>query len=911
MRTKVSVLSGCLAFVWLGAHAQQLREGDVSWGGGSPEFGSVLQNWTPGAQVTEDDNFFISRVKPKARFRNAATQVRDTLQVTYDKRLAAWLPFNSTNESGFNRNALPDGLFDSEVFSMWSYVTHWGDWTAPLGRVPAALLDVAHKNGVAVSGLASVPYGGISTTWANNFLTMVNQGADKAAKYLRYYGIDGLGYNSEWSETSVSVAEKIIPFHVALVKEMRKTNPLFENLWYGGTTDDGGLNFTDRLGPEFRNTFGDSENVASSLFLNYNWNYSTKVTVSQNLAKTLGRDPLDLYAGFNMQGANPTSWPSLSQIRYSIGLWGAHSANMFFETRHEKGSEPATKQATYLKRTERWFTGGTRNPLNCPPFIESSNYNADNFSFHGMASMMSARSALSWNLSEEPFITYFNLGNGTFFNWNGVQQHDRQWYNIGVQDYLPTWRYWFANTLLAHDPAAVPASGLDADFTWDEAYVGGSTLRIFGSTPEEYLHLFKTQFALQEGDVITFRYKLKAGSGQANLVLTAEGAENTPLNESGFAVLTADQQADVEDWITKEFTVGGELAGKTLALVALHFQNTNALDLVLGEFSIVRGTSPAPATPVITSATVLGSHSKGVDAKLIFDMPNTKAPGEPCYNLDVNTAFFKLYAQQEGKEPVFMGITTSWAGLIFSAPVDFANGTANQVRFGVSAVALDHKSESEIAWSNYLPSGTYTFSDDIQVSKSVITQGESFVLSYVDPNHEAGVWRLLDEGGNVVFEGMGTSVTVDGLSELGSYTLQVIGVTHSGGSTSSGTREYSKYVSVTDAKFGRLPEIYTLTANEKEADIEVATGETVNLAYTGRHADGGSSQGVQMAEKHFGVNAGQVGLAGNKAYSVAFWMKINNVNGYTQFLAIADKTGGWPLTDWGTVWSGFNDKGVV
>ena len=59
-------------------------------------------------------------------------------------------------------NARPNGVFDSEVFSTWSYVTHYGNWTSPHGWVPGGFADVAHKNGVGVSGVASIPNAGIS-----------------------------------------------------------------------------------------------------------------------------------------------------------------------------------------------------------------------------------------------------------------------------------------------------------------------------------------------------------------------------------------------------------------------------------------------------------------------------------------------------------------------------------------------------------------------------------------------------------------------------------------------------------------------------------------------------------------------------------------------------------------------------
>ena len=65
----------------------------------------------------------------------------------------------------------------------------------------------------------------------------------------------------------------------------------------------------------------------------------------------------------------------------------------------------------------------------------------------------------------------------------------------------------------------------------DDAYVGGSCVRVFGTHTNEYLHLFKTQYALQTGDVITFRYKHLSGSGDVKLVLTAKGAKQDPINE--------------------------------------------------------------------------------------------------------------------------------------------------------------------------------------------------------------------------------------------------------------------------------------------------------------------------------------------------------------------------------------------
>lgn len=900
---KTLTLAAGLVLSVMSANAQQMREGYVEAGKntGSENFHTLIQSWTPGSQITADDNFYISRVKPRARFRNEATQVRLDLNAKNDKKLIAWIPVNNSDF-----NALPNGVFDSEVFSMWSYVTHWGNWTSPLGRIPAAFLDVAHKNGVGVSGVASIPNASLSASWAACLKGLAGLDVDKVSKFFQYYGIDGMGYNSEFYGGSAYV-KGVRTFHAALVKKMKPVNPVFENFWYDGTNDFGNVSFDLGLGNHNKDTFGDGENVRTSLFFNYNWNRG-QLGPSVTFAEQLGRDPLDLYAGVNMQGGEPggTSWSLLPDQRVSIGLWGAHSQNMFWESRAELGSSDEMKQFAYLRRTECYFGGGNRNPVITPSVVDKHQYTAYNPTWHGMAAFMTARSPLSWDLAEEPFITYFNLGNGKFFNLNGERKTSTPWYNVGMQDYLPTWHFWFADKLLGRTAADVPAEGLDAQFVWDDAYFGGSTLKVFGTTANEYLHLFKTKYALKKGDVITVRYKLNEGATDLDLVLSAEGSEDKGV---AYNLCKTERVADVNDWVKQTFTVGSDFDGKTLALVALNFKNAKNLDLMLGEFSIVRGNYATPATPVIDAANtkMLYNSKAGMDAKIIFNMPNTKAAGEPCYNLDVKTSHFRLYAQEEGKEPMLMGTTTSWAGLYYSIPVEKVN---SKVRLGVSAVALDHKTESEIAWSNYMEPATYVYNDDIQSNKKTIKPNEEFTLSYIDPEHPAAKWEIVKDGA-VVKSGEGNSWTV-ALPETGSYDLKVTGNEYGeDGVAKETTRTFSSYIQITSEGTGALPEIYSLTANGSKDEVSIKTGESVKMAYTGRAADGAGSQGLDLQEKRFGVAAADLGLVGKKSFSISFWLKINNLKeGKSATLFnVYNKQDGWPKTDWGWTWSQISPNG--
>ena len=230
-----------------------------------------------------------------------------------------------------------------------------------------------------------------------------------------------------------------------------------------------------------------------------------------------------------------------------------------------------------------------------------------------------------------------------------------------------------------------------------------------------------------------------------------------------------------------------------------------------------------------------------------------------------------------------------------------------KVRLGVSAVALDHKTESEIAWSNYMEPATYVYNDDIQSNKKTIKPNEEFTLSYIDPEHPAAKWEIVKDG-EVVKSGEGNSWTVS-LADVGSYDLKVTGNEYGeDGAAKQTTRTFASYIQITGEGTGALPEIYTLTANGSDEEVSIKTDESVKMAYTGRAADGAGSQGLDLQEKRFGVAAADLGLVGKKSYSISFWLKINSLKSGdpTTLFNVYNKQDGWPKTDWGWNWSGIS-----
>lgn len=847
----------------LSAPAASRVEKYIDWGHQGSVFPYALEYWQPGMPWSPDDNFFISRQRPRARFRNQATQVNPALTEDVDKKLIFWVPVNRRETNG-----LPDGCFDSEVFPFWSYVTHYGNWTAKFVRIPGSFLDVAHRNGVPVSCVASVPWGYLNVEWEASLGKLMECGADRVAEYMKYYGVDGLGYNSEFFGPE-ELVDTVGRFNGRLLRDLRESNPIAENIWYDGTNEKGWIYFDRGLGEHNDDLWGYGSEERSALFFNYNWPRKNLLPNSVAHARKVGRTPLDLYCGINMQGREPKKgdiWPLLAQYPLSIGLWGAHEQNMFFETRAERGPLPAAGQRTYLRRIENWFTGSSRNPVTSPDLNNSLIYGADVKNFAGMSKLMSARSALKWNLSEEPFRSCFNLGNGTFFNWQGRRANNSEWYNIGVQDYMPTWMWWLADTFMGRSPENVPAGGLEAEFTWDDAWLGGSCLRISGSTTREFLHLFKTEFTLADGDVVTLRYKLRNGSASARLALAMKGEESVPVNTP---LVSVDAPAD--EWRTLRYVVGKDIkaADRDLALVALEFDDSSNLDLLLGEFSVVRpgAASVRPEAPVIEKGEILAAGPYGADAKLIWHMPNDMKD-RVCYNTDVNTSLFKLYARQRGHKPVLMGITTSWAGLMFGIPVDFLKGKSD-VALGVSALSLDGTNESPISWTNPLPArDKYVVAEGITLSDSAPAAGEPFSISYSDPLHTASAWSLADVSGRVVAENNGTSINLPkGLSEG----------------------------------------VYSLTLRERDNTLRTFTG----LVKVGDSAPEASIR-IGDEGQGFGCYLADTGIKPGDSFSIACRFRADTFeDNASHLLNIRDRADKWDLNHFGWIRHTMNSDGTV
>ena len=899
--------------------------------GANNNFATKYRSWQPGqpfdSNFSDDEEFFISRVAQKARFTNANTQVDP--QQNPNRRFLWWVPMGQSQW-----NAVPTYFFNSEVFNMWSYVDHWGNWTAPILRAPAAYLDICHKNGVSTSTVAAIGWAAhVSSTGPGehgpNIRAMVDGGSEKLLKYLRYYGVDGVGYNSEFYIDEPDLMTGMQDLFANAHKSKGEYGVDFSVAWYSLTDNNGQIAGGDQLSSTNDDWFWNDKvgaPVSNYFFPNYNWS-TTHLQASQSTANgKYEGGSWNVYMGMDMQGRDYANWRSLADYDVSFGMWGAHNMNMLFESRGELGSSGSTPQETYLTRSERFFTGGTQNPVNPPAIADKTYYSVGAAEkFHGISSFITARSVLQGDLAAEPFVTYFNLGNGYFFNVEGETTFNNEWYNVGIQDYLPTWRWWWTKDFMGRTEDEVPESGLTATFTWDDAWFGGSCMRITGSTDGEYLQLFKTKYALQDGDKLTIRYKVLSGNSGMAWALSAEGAETTAVSSS---IKSASSSPSVGEWVEHTITFGSGfgqvgLSGKTLAMMALRFTEAEDLDVLIGEVSLTRKDAVTPEAPVLRTdvkgkdaeghvytyeagAAIWDYTYEGATVKLVWSMgeaPEDK-PWETVRNSDVNAWYYKVYVQQEEGDPIMCTATTSWAAYVVNAPVDEELG---KLRVGVSAVSLDGKTESEITWSDYMELPEPTTVEGIEVDKAVIKPGEEFTVRYVDPNFpEAEKWEIRaaesDDHSEPLLSSENSTSISGTLSEIGLYDVAV---------TEEGTTTIHRgLVQISSEEVGAVPEVKSVAINDDTEDVAVETGEAVTYSYVGRDADGTVSRAVQLQSNAFGMDFEQFGFLNSTPFTIAYWARpdefVMGQEGVTG-LCIRNPKQGWPESNWGFMWQDFNE----
>lgn len=870
---------------------------------GSTDLWNILETWeagTPPPGIDEfNDQFYISRVRPLQRINDGDYQVNPSLDK--DRKFCLWTPLDDPTAKW---KSIPRYNLEGDNFSMWQYTDIHGNWTAPWFRVTAGISDVAHKNGTTVGAVLSVPWNAyLNPTQfttdenARKFYRLTEKNADGTFKYteklvklMKYYGINGIGCNSEF-RTTPAFMNIWMDFSKDCHKKAKEIGWTFEIHWYDGTNDNGSISFDNGLGTHNDGVFGNYGNngdgiVTDMLFFNYNWN-GTILSNSVSYAESMGRSSYDLYAGFDIQGRALVNshWQALMNNKISIGFWGAHAQGLIHQSATDNGSSSLAIQNAYLEKQELIFSGGNRNPGLTPPTSTNSTLsNTSLKNFHGLASMLTAKSTIQ----QVPFVTRFSLGNGMFFNNQGVTTFNNEWYNLSTQDFLPTWRFWITD---AND--AVTADGLSglvkANFVFDDAWFGGSCLKLHGQTNFSRVKLFKTKLNVEPSHTLSLTYKVLNGSApHAKLFIAKQGTLTSYLE---VALPEATQGA----W--KTFTVNlsdlGIAAGDVISMIGVTTENTPAdYELLLGELAV---RNPAqtftPIEPSIKKVDLLRGRYNQLDYKFYY-ASREESGGVKTYNDEVDTWYFEIYFQQKDQPEQLLTATTSWAAYVINAPLDPSG--IRQGRFGVRALSPDGIQASPIRWSDYMEIPYNDFLETLVIDKAIVKPGQTFTVSLEDvlqPNPQK--WEIVNPLTDEAIASSDNAANITtSINEIGNYDVRV--------KDANGKQFYVRsFVKITPVETGALPEITSLEASATTAE----TDQAITLSYTSNDGEGNVSRGLRIEDPNMFMIPAETQT--ETAFSCALWFKPKIFLHDKQGTNLINKNtihDSWPENNWGDFW---------
>ena len=858
-----------------------------------------FDSWTPGTQPQGvsriDDEFYISRVKPRTRIKDGDYKVDQ--YVDGDRKMCLWVPLDDPTSKW---KALPRYCFEGDNFSLWSYIDIHGNWTAPWMRVTAGLSDVAHKNGVKVGCVMSIGWNerillrgwnlGSHARVLAKFSEKDSQGnfknSRKLVELMKYYGIDGLGVNSEFTAREGDMST-LIDFFADCHKKAKEIGWEFQLHWYDGTNESGAIRFDSGLGSHNERMFGDKDHVVTDMmFANYNWRSNTLAS-SEQTAQRLGRSSYDYYAGFDIQGRalQNNNWRALKNSKISVGFWGAHSQSLIHQSATDNGTSDIAIQKAYLLKQELIFSGGFRNPATRPEITSTTLANASLKHFHGLATFLTAKSTIN----ELPFVTRFNLGNGLSFRNEGKVAFNHKWYNLNTQDFMPTWRWWITdsndqvNELIARDL-------VKADLIFEDAYFGGSCLSLHGKTEFSRVKLFKTLLPVDGEDKISLTYKVMNGTESKAKVFVSLRDNLTDYKE--IALPAAQKEGE---WTTFETTLSelGINSNAEISMIGISVANTpENYDLHIGELAVRDSKKVhAPVQPTIKEKEIIRGQYNTVDFKLRY-ASKEESGDMKTYNEDVDTWYYEILYQQEGQDEMLLTTTASWAAYVVDAPI--VKGDNRKVRFGVRAVAADGKTKSQTSWTEYEEIPYNSPKTDVVIDKAVVKPGETFTLKFEDyliqPARE---WKLINSAtGAVVYSTSNATSITTKLDDVGTYDLRLV-------DSNGKTHVTCGKVQITPVETGAVPQITDITADK----ATVEAGQNVTYSATTREGTGKVSRGLVITDPNMFMIPAD--LQTGNSYTYALWVKADKFAHDKQGTNLINKNtikDKWPHNNWGDLW---------
>lgn len=559
--------------------------------------------WTP--EQDPDAKFNRSTVPLQPRF--VDNMVKANANQHPEGKVAACLTMNPSCSQTPSQGANNFIGYNPTYWQYMDLLIWWGGSAGEGIIIPpsAPVTDIAHLNGVKVLGQLFFPpsaFGG-QTKWVKQMLTKTGDTypyAKKMYEIAAYYGFDGWFINEETGGGTAAEWTEWVAYFNKCAEE--GGHPEMEIQWYDCGTTIG--QYGDMM--KLHNT---------SYFLNYGspsaGNIDSQMSAIQGMGFSKEEAFSKLYFGIEVaQGGldgNASYFKNLFPAdghKGSIDLFNPEEhawkkvVENLLNTDDACGSKAYAAMNTVFSKEARYWTNSENDPSNVS--------GRDGSYFPGLANAILERSTIQ----SLPFVTSFSAGLGKHRFVNGEKRGTQDWYHRGMQDILPTWRWWV-------DVESAHKSDLTFAYSWDDAYNMGTSVRVSGNLTAgvDYLtHLFKTRLALSAGDKFQLVYK-----GTAPTIELMVGVSE---NDNEFTKFTLDNTSTSNGWTVATVDLSS-LAGKTASVLSLNFKGSGNCDFLLGQLAVLPA-NYAPASLKVSNLAVQNELTQeGGDLRVIWDAPES------------------------------------------------------------------------------------------------------------------------------------------------------------------------------------------------------------------------------------------------------------------------------------------------
>lgn len=643
-----------------------------------------------------DVEFARSHVRPATLLIDQQKQLNPTL----NPHRKLWM--NLPSGVGKMIGGYPSSMFINDVYSMWQYTHLFGSWNHGLFQAPGAFADAAHKHGTGIfSGIkffeSWTPGSGDGAY--TKLITEKEGGKFKYAEALvnclMYLGLDGINYN--WEDGSYSNPE-VIAFHKECFRLAKEKG--FDSFRIGLYTQSSQLSSYNASALYYGS---DPQEKTIDLMLNYSGgDFSSAFANSIATAKSVAGHTNNLYSGVWIVTMD-RKWRMMNSAgarEMNLCLWGEHGQSRFMS--YNAGKDGYDIQENYQKLLERTFSGGKRNPADLPALSDKgNNWEQDGgkeplSTFGGLATMIAERTTLQGKL---PFITNFQLGNGDRYNYKGKKTFGA-WYNMGAQDYQPTYRW-----LVYQAGSKTVSNNIQPSYTHRDAYNGGSTLQLKGT-------------ATTAGtDIVLFRGDLEISAANPKLHVAVktykEGTTPTNLyvilkkkdNDTWFEFPVGNTSGKL--WEEKTLNMEGFALNEHIEYIGLRVKaladNPN-YHIYVGKLGLTDDRIVNPAEVENLVVEVKEETQKSMSLKLNWKVrPFTLSERAKnfglVYNDEANVDHFEIvYKNGENGRIKAIARTSAWSNFVGDIFFEDKAGAKDEPYIGVRAVSVDGKSYSKVNW---------------------------------------------------------------------------------------------------------------------------------------------------------------------------------------------------------------------